>query len=109
MATFRHDGAAVDYTPDAAVTAGDVVVQGELVGVAKSDIAASALGALAVEGVFDFAKDTGSASAITAGSLCYWDAGNEVATTTASTHKLIGKAVEAAAAADATVRIKLDQ
>ena len=109
MATFRHDGAAVDYTPDAAVTAGDVVVQGELVGVAKSDIAAAALGALAVEGVFDFAKDTGSASAITAGANCYWDAGNEVATTTASTHKLIGKGTKAAAAADTTVRVLMNQ
>ena len=28
-ATFRHEGAAIDYTPGAAVAAGDVVVQGE--------------------------------------------------------------------------------
>jgi hypothetical protein len=33
-AQFVHDGNRVDYTPSSAVAAGDVVVQGELVGVA---------------------------------------------------------------------------
>ena len=33
----RQDGAAIDYTPGTDVAAGDVVVQGELVGVAKRD------------------------------------------------------------------------
>ena len=102
-------GGYLDYTPGSAVAAGDVVVQGELVGIATKEIAANVKGALAVEGVFDFPKDTGSGDAITAGALCYWDAGNEVATTTASTHKLIGKSVAAAAASGATVRIKMDQ
>ena len=47
-ATFVHDGNAIDYTPGAQVAAGAVVVQGELIGVAKTPIAANALGALAV-------------------------------------------------------------
>ena len=108
-ATFVHDGKSIDYTPVLAVDAGDVIVQDELVGVAKLDIAAGALGALAVSGVFDFPKSTGSSSAIVAGDNCYWDASSEVATTTASTHKLIGKAVKAAADDDATVRILMNQ
>jgi len=109
VTNFVQDGWSVDYTPSSAVEAGDVVVQGELVGIAKADIAADALGALAVEGVFDFPKDTGSADAITAGANVYWDAGNEVATTTVGSNKLIGKVITAAAAADATVRVKLNQ
>ena len=109
MATYRHEGKMVDYTPSSAVTGGDVVVQGEMVGVALLDIAANALGALAVSGVFDFAKATTSGSAIPAGALCYWDATNEVATTTSSGNKLIGKAVAAAAASASTVRIRMDQ
>jgi predicted RecA/RadA family phage recombinase len=44
--TFVHDGEAIDYTPAADVAAGAVVVQGELVGVAKQPIAANKLGAL---------------------------------------------------------------
>ena len=107
--TFIHDGDSIDYTPALAVDAGDVIVQDEMVGVAKLDIAAGALGALAVAGVFDFPKSTGSSSAIVAGDNCYWDADNEVATTTASTHKLIGKAVKAAADDDTTVRILMNQ
>ena len=58
-AQFVHDGKSIDYTPSADVTAGDVVVQEDLVGVAKFDIASGVLGALAVEGVFDFPKATG--------------------------------------------------
>ena len=109
MATFVHDGKSIDYTPTSDTAAGAVVVQGELVGVTKTPIAANALGALAVVGVFDFPKATGGGTAITAGANCYWDAANTRATTTATGNKLIGKCVRAAADADATVRIRLSQ
>jgi predicted RecA/RadA family phage recombinase len=109
MATFAHDGNSVDYTPTSDVAAGAVVVQGELVGVASRPIAANTLGALAVAGVFDFPKATGTGTAIAAGANCYWDATNQRATTTASGNKLIGKAVKAAADADATARVRLSQ
>jgi predicted RecA/RadA family phage recombinase len=110
-ATFVHDGETIDYTPGAAVAAGDVVVIGELVGVAKTPIAANALGALAVKGVFDFEKATGVGTAISAGANCYWDDTNNVATTSdgAGANKLIGKCVTAAADADATVRVRMSQ
>lgn len=108
-ARFIHDGNSIDYTPGSAVTAGDVVVQGELVGVAKRDIPANTLGSLAVEGVFDFPKATSAGSAITAGANVYWNAGTQVATTTATGNKLIGKITKAAADADATVRARLAQ
>ena len=109
QAIFRHDGTSIDYTPGADVATGDVIVQGELVGVAKLDIKANTLGALAVVGVFDFAKATGGGTAITAGANVYWDDTNNVATTTATGNKLIGKCVRAAADADATVRARMSQ
>jgi len=110
-ATFIHEGASIDYTPGADVAAGAVVVQGELVGVASRPIAANTLGTLAVEGVFDFPKATGGGSAITAGAQLYWDDTNDIATTSdgAGANKAIGKAVLAAADADATVRTRLSQ
>jgi len=49
------------------VAAGEVVVQGDLVSVAKQPIVASRFGALAVQGVFDFAKATGVGTALAAG------------------------------------------
>lgn len=106
---FIHDGASIDYTPGSAVTAGDVIVQGDLVGVTKRDIAANTLGALAVEGVFDFPKATGGGTAIGAGVNVYWNSGTQVATTTSAGNKLIGKTVKAAVDADATVRARLSQ
>ncbi len=109
QATFIHDGHAIDYTPGAAVAAGDVIVQGELVGVARTPLAANTLGSLAVAGVFDFAKATGGGTAMTAGANVYWDDTNNVATTTATGNKLIGKVVKAAADADATVRVRMNQ
>ncbi len=110
-ATFVQEGASIDYTPGSAVSAGDVIVQEDLVGVAKLDIAANALGALATEGVFDFPKATTSGSAISAGEECYWDEAETVAKTDAESgaNKLIGKATAAAGADDDTVRIRMSQ
>jgi predicted RecA/RadA family phage recombinase len=107
QAVFVHEGASIDYTPAADVAAGDVVVQGDLAGVAKLDIKAGKLGALAVEGVFDFAKNTGVA--YTVGQILYWDDTNNVVTTTATGNKQIGKVVRAAATTDTTVRVRLSQ
>ncbi len=105
--TFVHDGLSIDYTPGADIAAGDVVVQGDLVGVAKLEIKSGKPGALAVDGVFDFAKNTGVA--YTVGQLLYWDDTANVVTTTATGNKLIGKVVRAAASADTTVRVRLSQ
>jgi predicted RecA/RadA family phage recombinase len=107
QAQFIYDGDAIDYTPGANVSAGDVVVQGDLVGVAKRDMVASELGALAVTGVFDFAKSAGVA--FTVGQILYWDDTNNVVTTTATGNKQIGKVVRAAASADTLVRVRLSQ
>ncbi len=109
QAVFVHEGASIDYTPAADVAAGDVVVQGDLVGVAKLDIKAGKLGALAVEGVFDFTKATGVGTAIGVGTLVYWNDTTHQATTTATGNKLIGKCVRAASDNNATVRVKLSQ
>ncbi|MCE9530358.1 MAG: DUF2190 family protein [Planctomycetes bacterium] len=107
QATFVHDGDLIDYTPGADVAAGEVVVQGDLIGVTRSALAANLPGALAVRGVFDFAKNTGVA--YTAGQILYWDDTNNVSTATASGNKQIGKVVRAAGATDTTVRIRLSQ
>jgi len=111
MAIFVHNGNSIDYTPGTDVSAGDVVVQGELVGISKLDIAANALGALAVVGVFDFPKTAGVGEAITIGSKVYWDVADSVAKTDdeSGANKLIGKIIVAAGDDDATVRVRLNQ
>ncbi len=99
-------GETIDYTPGSAVAAGQVVVQGDFVGVAKTPIAAGAAGALAVVGIFDVVK---AAVAFTAGAAVFWDAdgnpvggtaGSGAATTSASGNKFMGFAVAAAGETD---------
>jgi len=110
-AVFRHQGAAIDHTPAADVAAGDVVVQGELVGVARLDIKANTLGALAVEGVFDFPKAVGASTALTTGTDVFWDAAalETTANSAAGANKKIGRVVKDAGDNDALVRIRLSQ
>ena len=107
QATFISDGNSIDHTPGGALASGDVVVQGDLVGVVQRPLAAGELGALAVEGIFDFAKNTGVA--FTVGQILYWDDTNNVVTSTATGNKQIGKVVRAAASGDTTVRMRLSQ
>jgi len=102
------DCVTIDYTPGSAVTAGDVVVQTDLIGVAPSDIAASALGSLQIVGpggVWIFPKSSGTGTALTVGTVVYWNAGSSVATSTASTNKVLGKVAEAASTSDTSVKV----
>ena len=106
-ATYRQAGHNIDYTPASAVSAGDVIVLGDMICCAPVDIAANVKGALNCDGVWRMPKGTGSADAIAVGKLVYWDAGNEVVTETAGAHKKCGTTVAAAAASDATIDVKL--
>jgi predicted RecA/RadA family phage recombinase len=106
---FIQDGDAIDYTPSADVAAGAVVVQGDLVGVAKLDIKANVLGALSVVGVFDFPKATGVGTALAMGIPAYWNAGTQQATSTSAGNKLLGKVARAAGDDDAVVRVRMSQ
>jgi len=111
QAAFVQVGESIDYTPVAAVVAGKVVVQGSMIGVAKTPIAAGALGALAVKGIFDVVKANEQQAL---GAALYWDAdgnpyggtaGTGCATTTAGGNTFIGFAQAAAGATDETVRV----
>lgn len=106
-ARFYQNGKTIDYTPVAAVAAGDVVVIGNIIGIAQTDIAAGALGAVDIEGVFEF-KKTASA-VVTAGAAVFYDGTAETVDGTAADGKVFaGYAVKAAAAADATVFVKIN-
>ena len=116
QATFKYDGASIDYTPTAAVTAGTPVSQSGYVGIPKTDIAANALGALAVTGVFDIVKVTG---ALAVGDVIGWDSDGDpvggVAGTGAATSTLgdadfvLGTVIAAAVEAGAVARTQLNE
>ncbi|MDD4888321.1 MAG: DUF2190 family protein [Phycisphaerae bacterium] len=104
----------IPHTPGSAVTAGDVVVQGKLVGVAKLDIAANVKGSLAINGRMKFPKDSSNLSSV--GAAVYWDAdGSPVGgtalsgalTSTASGNTFAGWTLETAGTTVGTVEILL--
>lgn len=111
IAVFRQEGDAVDFIPATDVAAGDVVVRGQLIGIAKLDIKANTLGALALIGVFDVAKTPGAGTAIAAGEKCYWDESEQVAKSDdeAGANVYLGKAIADAGDDDTTLQIRLEQ
>ena len=109
IAKFVQDGRLIDYTPDAAVGAGEVVAQGGLVGVTNIDIAAGVLGALAVQGVFDLTK-TADAEAFAVGDDVFFNRVSKVAQRSAGAGAVyFGVCVAAAAAAATAVRARIEQ
>lgn len=105
-ATYIQNGSTIDYVNSGSskISAGDVVSLTTRIGVAGCDIAAGAIGALHMDGIFDMPKGS---TAITLGAAVYFDAANNVITATATSSIPAGYAVAAAAAADTTVRVKL--
>ncbi len=111
---YLSPGEMIDYTPGSPVTGGDVIVQNNIVAIAKTDIAANAKGALAIGGIFDIVKAAAEAFA-TVGANIFWDTvnipqGGTVAgcvTATAAGNTWCGFVLETAEATDETVRILL--
>lgn len=94
-AIFLQEGKAIDYAcGGTAVDAGDVVVENELIGIAKSPIAANTTGTLAVSGVFRVKKATGVT--YSKGNLVYWNA--TTGATKVTTDTLMGVAIKDAGA-----------
>lgn len=105
-ATFIQNGDAIDISAgSAAISAGAVIISGEIVGVAKLDIPANTVGAVALVGVFDVAK--ASADAFTVGAPVYFNATSRYAVSASSGNTKIGKAVAAAVSGGATVKVKI--
>lgn len=106
-AVFVQEGNLLDYTPAAAVAAGNVVVLDDLIGIAKMPIEANKGGALALTGVFDVVKDDDSSTGTVflADQPVYWDVSAQQASPTAGV--LMGIALAAAAKTDSTVRVRL--
>ena len=99
-ARYVQRGESIDYIPEKPVSAGDIVKLGKLVGVAKLDIAVGELGALALVGVYEI--ETGGVVSVDP------ETGKACAASAAGAVKF-GHAVNAAAASDALVLVRLQQ
>ena len=93
----------INHTPSGAVSAGDIVAVGSLIGVALTDIAASAVGALAIVGQFELDLATGKT--FSAGAAVYFDASSDAS----DSGTFFGYAIEASDATAGTVKAVLIQ
>lgn len=88
------------------IEANTIIVLGQRMGVAGTEIPAGEKGTVHVEGIYSFPK--AKSTAITAGALVYWDKTNNCLTTTPTSNILAGYAAEAAGENDATVLVKIN-
>jgi len=106
MKNFVQRGDTLDVTAAAAISSGDVVVIGSIIGVSNVDAEIGDSFALDVVGVFTLPKT--SALAISVGDVLYYDAANKVVNKTASGNTKIGVAVTAAANPSPSVNVRLN-
>ncbi len=110
-ARYIQRGEAADYTPEAAIAAGDVVRVGSLTGVAKLDVAAGELGALALVGVYELKAKDGKS--FEAGAVAWYDPTDGTVTPDRPAEGgaafFFGHVMADAKAGDAYVRVRLEQ
>lgn len=103
---YVESGDVLDYTAGSGetITSGDLIIKGDIIGVALGDAVEGEVVAVKCGGVFTLPKATG---AITLGAKVYWVAADSNVSTTASGNTLIGAAWGAQASGDATVKVRL--
>lgn len=72
MKNFVQNGNSLDLVASAAYTSGELVIEGNLVGVAVTDIASGETGAVSVNGVYEFEKE--ASASLAQGDIAYYDA-----------------------------------
>ena len=108
-ATYYQDGNCIDFTPTAALLAGDVVhLPDGRAGIAVTDIAAGAKGAVQVTGICKVAKIVTQTMLVS--NYVYWDTSASTCNLLhgTSTDFFLGTVVEDAAYADTTVKVNLN-
>ncbi len=71
MKNSVQNGKSLDLIASAAYASGELVVEGNFVGVAVTDIASGDVGAVSMTGVYQFSKE--SAASLAQGDIAYYD------------------------------------
>ena len=104
QARYIQRGESIDFLPDRDISAGEIVIQNGLVGVAKIPVGKGTPGSLALSGVFDVTKTVRCAFSV--GAAVYWDTVRQSAVT--SGELLLGLAAESSKLNDSHVRVILN-
>ena len=105
---YKTDGTVLSYTPSSAVETGTWVIQGTLVGITKSPIAANALGSITTRGEFTNVVKYNVSNALTLGQKVWLNPSNsKIYNASASGYICVGYALKAATATATTCDILL--
>ena len=91
MKNYVQKGNALDLIASAPYVSGELVIEGNLVGVAVADIASGETGSVSVRGVYQFEKDT--PASLAQGDIAYYDAALKKLTAT-NTDPAVGYVVK---------------
>jgi predicted RecA/RadA family phage recombinase len=106
MATnYISNGNILDYVAASDIKSGQLVIIGAIAGVALTDIAKGATGAVQIYGIWELDKAKGE---IVIGAKLYWDNASMSLTTIAKDNAYVGVAIEAATASATSVKILLN-
>ncbi len=108
MRNFRHNGDRMTVVAPAAVSAGALVVVGQMFGVAEASANSGANVAIRCGGVVDLKKLAGASTAFTQGANVHLDAANAQCTVSATSNTKIGVAAVAAANAATVATVRLN-
>lgn len=103
-AVYAQEGKVINVTLEADVTVGDVVVFGDIVGVANVSGLIGELIGLSIYGVWEMTAKT--EDVVTVGAKLYWDDTAKELTTTETDNTLAGLAVTAKTAVAGVVNVK---
>ena len=107
MVNKIQDGRVIDVAFAALTLPGQVVLVGDVVGIAVSGGPTGTIGAVAFDGVYALPKATIGGSGIAQGTKVYWDNAAGKITATAGSLKVAGYVWATAQDADATVAVRL--
>lgn len=106
MKNYLGEGQNLTIAAPSAVTSGQFILVGAIRGVCMDTVSNGANVAVVREGKFSLPKAAGESWSV--GDLLYWDATNSVMTKTAAENTLAGVAVAAAASADTSGAVWID-
>jgi predicted RecA/RadA family phage recombinase len=105
---YVHDGDLMTVVAPRNVNSEELVVVGQMFGVAQASAVSAASLVLRTGGVHTLRKLNGASTSIAAGANCHWDNTNSNVTFSATSNTRIGVAAIAAANADTQITVRLN-
>lgn len=103
---YYCDGDIIDIVADSDIKSGELVIKGNIIGVAITDINSGETGAIQRTGVWKLAKN--GTDTFSAGDVAYYDATNKVITSTSTNNKAVGVIVKAVLSTDTTAFVLIN-